>query len=50
MLLKNDIVTVSQLVLRLVSGTLLSLNGLGQKAAQEIEDALVSRKLVELQD
>jgi transposase len=49
-LLKNDIVTVSQLVLRLVSGTLLSLKGLGQKAAQEIEDALVFKKLVELQD
>jgi hypothetical protein len=49
-LLKNDIVSVSQLVLRLVSGTLLSLKGLGQKAAQEIEHALLSKKIVELQD
>jgi transposase len=49
-LLKNDIVSLSQLVLRLVSGTLMSVNGLGHKAAQEIEVTLVSKKFVEVQD
>jgi len=49
LLLKNDIVTVSQLVLRLVSGTLMSVKGLGVKSTQEIEVGLVSLNLVELQ-
>jgi transposase len=49
-LLKNDIVSVSQLVLRLVSGTLMSVKGLGIKSAQEIEDFLVSKKIVAVQD
>jgi len=49
LLLKNDIVSVSQLVLRLVSGTLMSVNRLGLKSAQEIEAVLVSKKLVEVQ-
>ncbi len=49
LLLKNDIVTVSQLVLRLVSGTLMSVKGLGIKSTQEIEVGLVSLNLVELQ-
>jgi transposase len=50
LLLKNDIVSLSQLVLRLVSGTLLSLKGLGPKSAQEIEAVLLSKKIVLLQD
>lgn len=50
LLLKNDIVSLSQLVLRLVSGTLLSLKGLGPKSAQEIETVLLSKKIVLLQD
>lgn len=50
LLLKNDIVSLSQLVLRLVSGTLLSLKGLGPKSAQKIEAALLSKKIVQLQD
>lgn len=49
LLLKNDIANVSQLALRLVSGTLMSLNGLGQKTAQEIEDALISYNIVAVQ-
>ncbi len=49
LLLKNDIVSVSQLVLRLVSGTLMSVNRLGLKSAQEIEAALISKNLVEIQ-
>jgi transposase len=49
LLLKNNIVSVSQLVLRLVSGTLLSVKGLGLKSAQEIERLLISKKLIELQ-
>jgi transposase len=49
LLLKNDIVSVSQLVLRLVSGTLMSVNRLGLKSAQEIEAVLISKKLVEVQ-
>jgi transposase len=49
LLLKNDIISVSQLVLRLVSGTLISVKGLGVKAAQEIEDVLVSKSFVEVQ-
>jgi hypothetical protein len=49
LLLKNNIVSVSQLVLRLVSGTLISVNRLGLKSAQEIETALISKKLVEIQ-
>ncbi len=50
LLLKNDIVSLSQLVLRLVSGTLLSLKGLGPKSVQEIEAVLLSKKIVLLQD
>ncbi|MCP4361719.1 MAG: hypothetical protein GY796_27215 [Chloroflexi bacterium] len=50
LLLKNNIVSVSQLVLRLVSGTLLSVKGLGLKSAQEIEFFLISNKLIELQN
>jgi transposase len=49
LLLKNDIVTASQLVLRLVSGTLMSVKGLGLKSAQEIEAVLISQNFVELQ-
>ena len=49
LLLKNDILSVSQLVLRLVSGTLLSVKGLGLKSAQEIEVVLISQTFVELQ-
>jgi len=49
LLLKNDIVSVSQLVLRLVSGTLISVKGMGLKSAQEIERLLISEKLIELQ-
>jgi len=49
LLLKNDILSVSQLVLRLVSGTLMSVNRLGLKSAQEIEAVLISKKLVEVQ-
>ena len=49
LLLKNDIVTVSQLVLRLISGTLMSVKGLGLKSAQEIEVILISQNFVELQ-
>jgi transposase len=49
LLLKNDIVSVSQLVLRLVSGTLLSVKGLGLKSVLEIEHLLISKKLIELQ-
>jgi len=49
LLLKNNIVSVSQLVLRLVSGTLISVKGLGRKSAQEIERLLISKKLIELQ-
>jgi transposase len=49
LLLKNNIVSVSQLVLRLVSGTLISVNRLGLKSVQEIEAVLISKKLVEIQ-
>ncbi len=49
LLLKNDIVNVSQLALRLVSGTLMSLYGLGQKTALEIEAALISKNIVAIQ-
>ena len=49
LLLKNNIVSVSQLVLRLVSGTLISVKGLGLISAQEIERLLISKKLIELQ-
>ncbi len=49
-LLKNDILSLSQLVLRLVSGTLFSLHGLGQKAVQEIEQSLIAQKIIDLQD
>jgi transposase len=49
LLLKNDILNVSQLVLRLVSGTLMTLNGIGQKFAQEIEDALVYSGIIVVQ-
>lgn len=49
LLLKNNIVSVSQLVLRLVSGTLISVKGLGLKSAQEIERLLISKNLIELQ-
>ncbi len=49
LLLKNNILCVSQLVLRLVSGTLISVDRLGLKSVQEIETALISKKLVELQ-
>lgn len=49
LLLKNNIVCVSQLVLRLVSGTLMSINRLGLKSTQEIEAALISNNLIELQ-
>lgn len=49
-LLKNDILSVSQLVLRLVSGTLHSIHGLGPKSSQEIEDTLVAKTIVELLD
>ena len=49
LLLKNDIVSVSQLVLRLVSGTLMSINRLGLKSAQEIEAVLISKNLIEIQ-
>jgi hypothetical protein len=49
LLLKNDIVSLSQLVLRLVSGTLMSVKGLGLKSAQEIEVVLISQNFVELQ-
>ena len=50
LLLKNDIVSLSQLVLRLVSGTLPSLKGLGPKSTQEIEAVLLSKKFILLQD
>ncbi len=50
LLLKNDIANVSQLVLRLVSGTLMSLNGLGLKTAQEIEYALIFKNIVAVQE
>jgi hypothetical protein len=50
LLLKNDIVSLSQLVLRLVSGTLPSLKGLGPKSTQEIEAVLLSKKIVLRQD
>jgi hypothetical protein len=49
LLLKNDIVSVSQLVLRFVSGTLMSINRLGLKSAQEIEAVLISKNLIEIQ-
>ncbi len=49
LMLKNDILSVSQLVLRLVSGTLISVKGLGLKSAQEIEVVLISQNFVELQ-
>jgi hypothetical protein len=49
LLLKNDIVSVSQLVLRLVSGTLMSVKGLGLKSTQEIEVVLISHNFVQLQ-
>ncbi len=49
LLVKNNIVTGSQLVLRLASGTLLSIKGLGLKSAQEIELLLISQNFVELQ-
>ena len=49
LLLKNDILSLSQLVLRLVSGTLLSVKGLGLKSAQEIEVILISQNFIELQ-
>jgi transposase len=49
LLLKNDIVSVSQLVLRFVSGTLMSINRLGLKSAQEIEAVLIFKNLIEIQ-
>jgi hypothetical protein len=49
LLLKNDIISLSQLVLRLVSGTLLSVKGIGEKAALEIETLLIVKEFVTLQ-
>jgi transposase len=49
LLLKNDILSLSQLVLRLVSGTLIAVKGLGLKSVQEIEAVLIAQNFVELQ-
>jgi transposase len=49
LLLKNDIISLSQLVLRLVSGTLLSVKGIGEKAVLEIETLLIAKEFVALQ-
>ena len=48
-LLKNNILNVSQLALRLVSGTLTSLKGLGYITTQNIETALISNNVVDIQ-
>ena len=45
---KNEIDTISQLVLQLLAGNLLNLPGIGAKLAGEIEQALLEAGYVEL--
>lgn len=44
---RNDITTLSQLVLQLIAGNLLGLSGIGDKIAQAIETALIEAGYIE---